>query len=158
MPKNTSKPDNNFRVERNKLGADGKSIYGPDRKPIKEKVKMENSTFQDGREQKFYFPEGHPQAGLFKGMAVILKERGYTGCTGTKGKPAECAKFKCLPQASAVDCCCRRILFNELDFANVPSFLELECNACGYGVIFLPKFYPELNPIEQCWGSSKRTY
>lgn len=141
-----------------KLGADGKPIYGPDRKPIKEKVRMANGTFRDGREQKFYFPEGHPQVGLFKGMATILEERGYTGCNGMKGKLAECAKFKCPPQAGAVNCCCRRILFNEPDFVNVPSLLELECNARGYGVNFLPKFHPELNPIEQCWGSSKRTY
>lgn len=156
MPKNPSKPDNSFGVERNKLGADGKPIYGPDRKPIKEKVGMANGTFRDGHEQEFYFLEGHPQAGFFKGMALILEEHGYTGCTGTKGKPAECAKFKCPP--GVIDCCCHRILFNEPDFVNVPSLLELECNEQGYGVIFLPKFYPELNPIEQCWGSSKRTY
>jgi hypothetical protein len=31
MPKNPSKPDSNFGVERNKLGADRKPIYGPDR-------------------------------------------------------------------------------------------------------------------------------
>ena len=117
---------------------------------------MANGTFQDGCEQEFYFPNSHPQGGLFKGIEIILKDRGYTGCIGTKGKLAECAKFKCPP--GAADCCCRRILFNEPDFVNVPFLLQLECNARGYDVIFLPKFHPELNPIKQCWGSSKRTY
>ncbi|KAF9035819.1 hypothetical protein BJ165DRAFT_1508454 [Panaeolus papilionaceus] len=61
MPKGPSKShDTNFGVSRNKLNADGKPVYGP-----------------DGREQDFYFPDGHPQAGLFKGMAQILEERGW---------------------------------------------------------------------------------
>jgi hypothetical protein len=62
---------------------------------------MANGKFQDGREQEFYFSDGHPQAGLFKGMAIILEEHGYMGCTRMKGKLAECAKFKCPPQAGA---------------------------------------------------------
>jgi transposase len=28
----------------------------------------------------------------------------------------------------------------------------------GVWVLSLPKFSPELNPIKQCWGFSKRTY
>ena len=66
MPKNPSKPDSNFGVEWNKLGADRKPIYGPNQKPITEKVWMANGTSQDGTEQEFYFPEIHLQAGLFK--------------------------------------------------------------------------------------------
>ncbi|KAF8156692.1 hypothetical protein B0H34DRAFT_847462 [Crassisporium funariophilum] len=42
MPKNPSKPECNFGVERNKVGDDGKPVYGPDRKPVKEKVRMAN--------------------------------------------------------------------------------------------------------------------
>ena len=97
MPKNPSNPVGNFSIERNKLGADGTLTYGPDCKPIKEKVKMANGTFQDGREQEFYFPNGHPQGGLFKGMAIIFEQRAYKGCIRTKGKLTECAKFKCPP-------------------------------------------------------------
>jgi hypothetical protein len=155
MPKNMPK-DGNFFVERNKLDPDGKAIYGPDRKALKEKVKMANRRFADGTEQEFYIPEGHEHAGIFKGMAVILEERGYTDCIGAKGKRAECVKFKCAP--GATDCCCRRILYNEPDFVHVPSLLEMECNARGFQVILLPKFHCELNFIEQCWGYAKRTY
>jgi hypothetical protein len=155
MPKNIPK-EGNFLVERNKVGPDGKVMYGTDRKALKEKVKMANGHFADGTTQEFYFPEGHEHAGVFKGMAIILEERGYTGCVGTKGKKAECPKFKCAP--GATDCCCRRLLYNEPDFANVPSLLEIECSARGFRVIFLPKFHCELNFIEQCWGYAKRTY
>jgi len=70
MPKNIPK-DGNFLVEQNKVGPDGKVMYGTDR----EKVKMANGQFADGTEQEFYFPEGHERAGVFKGMVVILEER-----------------------------------------------------------------------------------
>ncbi|KAF8150969.1 hypothetical protein B0H34DRAFT_665821 [Crassisporium funariophilum] len=40
----------------------------------------------------------------------------------------------------------------------VPSLSEFNCAACGFHVIFLPKFHCKLNPIKQCWGYSKRTY
>ena len=156
MPKNVPPESSNFFVQRNKVGPDGKTIYGPNRKPLKESVKMGNGKLADGTAQGFYFPDGHIRAATFKGMAIILEERGYTGCIGPKGKRAECPKFKCKP--GATDCCCRRILYNEPDFVNVPSLLEIECNSRGFQVLFLPKFHCELNFIEQCWGFAKRTY
>jgi hypothetical protein len=119
-------------------------------------VAMGSGQFADGSAQEFYYPPGHEHEGIFKGMAVILKERGYTGCVGRKGKLAECHQFKCKP--GATDCCCRRILFNEPDFVNVASLLEIECGARGFKVIFLPKFHCKLNFIEQCWGWAKRVY
>ncbi|KAJ7576208.1 hypothetical protein C8J56DRAFT_762018, partial [Mycena floridula] len=64
--------------------------------------------------------------------------------------------FKCA--APALDCCCRRMLYNQLDFTHVPSLLETTCAARGVRVIFLPKFHCELNFIEQCWGYPKRVY
>jgi hypothetical protein len=86
-------------------------------------------------------------------MAVILEERGFEGVQKVR---AECSGFKC---DKAVDrCCCRRMLFNEPDFVNVESLLEITCKARGYAVIFLPKFHCELNFIEQCWGFAKRKY
>lgn len=36
--------------------------------------------------------------------------------------------------------------------------LETHCARLGVEVIFLPKFHPELNMIEQCWGYAKRVY
>lgn len=69
---------------------------------------------------------------------------------------AECKDFKCAPGATS--CCCCRILYNQHDFANVPSLLEITCRAKGFTIIFLPKFHCELNFIEQCWGYAKRIY
>ncbi|KAF8227857.1 hypothetical protein L208DRAFT_1148451, partial [Tricholoma matsutake] len=71
MPKNPSKPEKNFGVLINVLGLDGWPIHGPDGKILKQKVWMRNRRF-DGREQEFYYPEGHEKAGIFKGMAAIL--------------------------------------------------------------------------------------
>ncbi|KAH9924420.1 uncharacterized protein B0H18DRAFT_1119954 [Fomitopsis serialis] len=57
------------------------------------------SSTGDGSPQSFYFPPGHPNAGLFKGMAIILEERGYGDM---KGKRAECKGFKC-PHQQNID-------------------------------------------------------
>ncbi|OAX33859.1 hypothetical protein K503DRAFT_775150, partial [Rhizopogon vinicolor AM-OR11-026] len=50
------------------------------------------------------------------------------------------------------------LLYNEPDFVNVKSFLEIACEARGFRAIFFPKFHCELNFIEQCWGYSKQVY
>jgi hypothetical protein len=86
-------------------------------------------------------------------MAVILKERGHKEAMNLR---AECKGFKCAPPA--LDCCCRRLLFNEPHFANVDTILEATCEVRGFHIIFLPKFHCELNFIEQCWGYAKRLY
>jgi hypothetical protein len=119
---------------------------------------MLSGTFADGTKQSFYFPEDHStHLGLFKGMGIILEERGFTGTTGPKGLRAECGKnFSCKP--GATDCCCRWILYTQPDFVNVPSVLETVCKAKGFKALFLPKFHCELNFIEQCWGFAKRQY
>jgi hypothetical protein len=121
---------------------------------LKEYVQMEDTQFRDGQPQPLYFPEGHPWAGVFKGMAVILQERGYD----VTWKRASCGskKFNYLP--GATDCCCQQMLFNELDFVNVKSELEEVAKSLGVQVIYLPKYHCELNPIEQCWGYAKRIY
>jgi hypothetical protein len=131
----------------------GKIEYTPDGSPAKIKVRMADARFADGNAQSLYFPEGHERAGVFKGMAVILQERGFGDMSKVR---AECKHFKCPP--GATNCCCRRILFNQPDFANVLSLLELTCKSRGFKVIFLLKFHCELNFIEQCWGYAKRLY
>ncbi|TFY73044.1 hypothetical protein EWM64_g10968, partial [Hericium alpestre] len=86
-------------------------------------------------------------------------ERGYNKAMIDKLR-TECKGFKCGTSTWDPEnpCCCRRILFNEPDFADVPSILETHCKARGYEAVFLPKFHCELNPIEQCWGRAKRYY
>ncbi|KAF9219452.1 hypothetical protein BS17DRAFT_858841 [Gyrodon lividus] len=94
----------------------------------------------DGSPQSLYFPNGHPQ----HGYCDMLHVR------------AECPGFICDPMVE--HCCCRRMLYNEPDFVNVKSTLELACALEGVCVLFLPKFHCELNFIEQCWGHTKQTY
>lgn len=143
-------------VDANVLGADGKPVYGPDGKVLKHRVRMEDGKFSDGSAQSLYFTEGHEKAGVFKGMAVILEERGFVGMTKLR---AECEKFKCKPSGEEpATCCCRRILYNQPDFVDVESLLETACKARGFRCLFLPKFHCELNFIEQCWGAAKREY
>ncbi|KIM77358.1 hypothetical protein PILCRDRAFT_76818 [Piloderma croceum F 1598] len=84
MPKFTPAVGNNWGVETNIIGADGKPTYGPDGKILKTKVQMRDGTFADGSPQTFYFPEGHAREGVFKGMAVtcgsgpLLRMAGYS--------------------------------------------------------------------------------
>jgi hypothetical protein len=153
MPKFTPKIGNNWGIEAAKRDTAGNLVYNADGSLAKEKIRMGNTVLSDGTVQSLYFPDGHARAGVFKGMAVILEERGYTGAHQMR---AECKSFNCAPPA--LDCCCRRILFNEPDFAHVDTILETTCSARGFQVIFLPKFHCELNFIEQCWGYAKRLY
>ena len=155
MPKFTSKPESNWLIEVNAVDANGKPIYTPDGKLLKTKIQMQDATFADGTKQSLYFPPGHKKEGLFKGMEVILKERGLISESRLK---AQCnSKFDC-PDKGQTNCCCRRVLYNQPDFVEVESLLETYCKSRGVTVIFLPKFHCELNFIEQCWGYAKRIY
>ncbi|KAH9923306.1 hypothetical protein B0H21DRAFT_701256 [Amylocystis lapponica] len=152
MPKLPTMPGKAvFMVSRDVKGADGKPVYGPDGKKLKEKVRMTDGQFTDGTPQSLYFPPGHERAGDHKGMALILQERGFVNAPQLR---AECPKFQC-PKDAVGPCCCRRLLYNQLDFEAVETILETHCKARGYQVIFLPKFHCELNFIEQCWGRAK---
>ena len=72
--------------------------------------------------------------GVPKGMKQILEERGIR----TDSLKAEDM---------------RKILSNHKnEKPRVISYLESK----GYRALFLPKFYPELNPIERVWGQAKR--
>ena len=153
MPKKTSSPKKNWGVEITDHDANGKLIYGSDGKPLKKKINMQDGRFTDGSPQPLYFGPDHPRAGIFKGMAVILQERGFTE---ESKLCAECPKFKCKP--GETKCCCRRVLYSQPDFVAVESLLETHCKARGFSVIFFPKFHCELNFIKQCWGYAKQIY
>jgi hypothetical protein len=153
MPKGISKLGSNWGVRTNLLDVNGNLVYDTHGKLVKTKVRMEDAVFANGEKQSLYFPEGHEHVGLFKGMAVILQERGLNAESKLR---YECAGFKCPKQTEP--CCCRRVLYDQPDFIAIDSLLEKACKARGYTVIFLPKFHCELNFIEQCWGSAKRTY
>ena len=77
MPKLTPKEGSNWGIEVTKHDKNGKIIYNANGKPAKIKICMAD-TWVNGQRQILYFEEGHPHAGVFKGMAVILQERGWT--------------------------------------------------------------------------------
>ena len=160
MPKGTKKVGDFWGAVLPVLDSDGNQVYQRDdngkltRKPLKSKVRMDDATFKDGTPQSLYFSDDHATSpGCFKGMAVLLVERGLV--TESKLR-AECHGFKC--QAGATACCCHRILYTQPDFVGVESVLEAHCYLWGFKVLFLPKFHCELNFIEQCWGYAKRKY
>jgi hypothetical protein len=154
MPKNIPKPGTNWGIEVTKCNpTTGKLVCKPDGTSEKVKIRMKDGQLPNGKAQSFYFPEGHPWAGIFKGMAVILEERGF----GNMSKMhAECKGFKCA--LGVTNCCCCRILYNQPDFANVDSLLETICIVHGILILFLLKFHCKLNFIEQCWGCAKNVY
>jgi DNA-directed RNA polymerase subunit N (RpoN/RPB10) len=160
MPKGTKAVGEFWGADLPVLDSDGKQVYQRDntgkltRKPLKNKVPMDDAQFKDGSPQKLYYPDDHStHPGCFKGMAVLLAERGLVEESKLR---YECPGFKCKPGATS--CCCRRTLYSQPDFVAVESLLEAHCRSRNFGVLFLPKFHCELNFIEQCWGYSKRKY
>ena len=102
MPKNPSKPEQNFGVFVNIFGPAGQPVHGPDGKILKQNVRVKNGKFSNGQEQELYYPDGHVKAGLFKGMAAILMECGYN----VSNKKAQCGKsFTDCPEGM-MTCCC----------------------------------------------------
>ncbi|THU98051.1 hypothetical protein K435DRAFT_661731 [Dendrothele bispora CBS 962.96] len=153
--KMTKGPSANFFTSVQARDDQGKPIPGQ-----RTKIQMKPGKLPDGTEQPLYYPDdfkdekGQPSelAGKFKGIVNILLERNIN----IEGKKFECRGFKCA--SPAVDCCMKRILYNQPDFSNQESILEATYRERGFQVIFLPKYHCELNPIEQCWGYSKRLY
>ena len=145
MPKFTSKPESNWLIEVNAVDANRKPIYTPDGKILKTEIQMQDTTFADGTKQSLYFFPVHEKEGLlFKGIKVILKERGLIAESRLK---AQCnSKFDC-PDKGQTNCCCCRVLYNQPDFVEVESLLKTYCKSCGIAVIFLLKFHCELNFI-----------
>ncbi|KEP45062.1 DDE family endonuclease [Rhizoctonia solani 123E] len=140
-----------------KVGGDG---IGPSGQKIK--VKYAPAILPDGTIQQLYHPLDHPieeLRGTFKGMAQILAERGIQGARKLKLVCPSIDSQKgqgCLPGATS--CCARRVMQNQPDFCSQKSILQIQAEAEGFSVIYLPKYHCELNPIEQCWGAAKRVY
>ncbi|KZV85794.1 hypothetical protein EXIGLDRAFT_622608 [Exidia glandulosa HHB12029] len=162
MPKLVSKTlEDTWYIQRNVIDpGTRRPRRNPDRTYVKERIRMRDTRNpKTGEVQSLYYPDDHElYPGRFKGMAQLLIERGWDPERLKAGGElkAECSSFKCADITAA--CCTRRILFNEPDFANVPSLLETSMEEYGISVLFLPKFHCELNPIEQCWGYAKRIY
>jgi len=74
MVLNTPKPGKNWLVEVPELDDQGRQVYASDGTKLKKKVQMAPGTLPNGDPQPLYFPDGHPHAGIFKGMSVILRE------------------------------------------------------------------------------------
>ena len=115
---------------------------------------MRHSTLPSGEYQLLYFPEDHDTyPGWFKGMEVIIRERGLWP---EKGLAAQCPDFKC--PADRTDCCCWHLLFNQPDFAYQKPELQEYIESRGHICDFYPKYHCELNFIEQYWGAAKLHY
>ena len=96
------------------------------------KQKVMRDTVWGGRVQTMNYALGIP-----KGMRVVLEERGINTRTLVGDQM-------------------REILAQHDDFKNEKSRVEHFLDAKGHTVLFLPKFHPELNPIERVWAQSKR--
>jgi hypothetical protein len=143
----------NWGAKVNQCHKNGKPMYRSGGKILKTKIPLTNGQLPDGIPQSFYFESGS-QAGLFKGMTIILQE---WGLIQESKICAECKKFDCLT-IQVVPCCQHHTLYNQPDFREVKSHLEIICEAWGYEAIFLLKFHCELNFTEQYWGYAKRIY
>ena len=86
----------------------------------------------DGRVQKMYTTVRGEK--IPKGMKMVLEERGVS----TAGKNSDCM---------------RKELASHADLKNMVERILVEK---GHICVFLPKFHPELNPIERVWAQLKR--
>jgi hypothetical protein len=121
------------------------------------KERLLGAQLPDGSPQSLYWPPGHPKGHptewWFKGTAQILFERGWTNAFNLLATCAGgCANL------AATNCCCRRALYSQPDFMQQKSALEELIEARGFSLLLIPKYHCELNPIEQCWGASKRVF
>ena len=77
--------------------------------------------------------------------------------TGWPGIPQGYPWYSLAPEASGI-CCCHHLLYNEPNFVDVKSILELHCEKQGFKVLFLRKFHCDLNPLEMVWHRAKYHY
>jgi hypothetical protein len=92
----------------------GKIQYASNGKPQKAVIQMGSHSHSN-----FYDSDG-----LFIGMTRILEECGLVAESKLK---ASCKGFNC--EKGATDCCQRRVLYNQPDFTEGESALEIACKA-----------------------------
>jgi len=141
----------------------GHGIYAPDTlltrdmnfNPSGSQPRLRNGWFINGLGEKvvqeMVFPTDHPTfPDKPKGMKQTLTEQGLFQAK----LRMQCKKPNCDPNAT--DCCAKRILDLQPDFAEQKSLVHETIEAAGHLCIMLPKCHCELNFIEFFWGAMKR--
>ena len=100
------------------------------------KQRIMRDTTWNGKVWKMYYIDGGGKK-VAKGMKMVLEERGVS----TAGKGGDWM---------------RKTLGEHLDFKTEKSMIEHMLIRKGHIPCFLPKFHPELNPIERVWAQLKR--
>ncbi|KAL5466926.1 hypothetical protein EMCRGX_G031089 [Ephydatia muelleri] len=112
--------------------------------------------FSEGDGPPFYSPSLDPNNYVNKpnGIRQVLWERGLLKPDMTlDGKWVDGQGNKPVRDVSTS----ARYRFSQCpDFLNQKSALQLQIETRGHRCEFLPKYHPELNPIELCWGWVKR--
>ena len=98
------------------------------------KQRIMRDTVYDGRTQKMYFTERGQKVAT--GMRIVLEEHGNS----TAGKNGDWM---------------RATLASHSDFKHEKCMIEHLLIDKGHIPMFLPKFHPELNPIERVWAQLK---
>nr|GAT46270.1 predicted protein [Mycena chlorophos] len=181
-----SMPEDALCVTKMNVGAGGKQpkmrdTVIPANNPFGHGGKPQSLCFPD------HLPDDHPHKkdeGQPKGMKIILAERGYTAASLGKRLIGDCGQCKARrarkvqpdpnekhnsddesaesegedESSEPVDCCMRRILSLQDDFAKQKCLLQMVVEEAGHICHFLPKFHPELNAIEYYWGWVKRYF
>ena len=125
----------------------------------KQTAHMRDGSFITGQSQSLYYPDSHcTYPGWFKGMKVILQERGIQLDKKTLAQCDKDAFGKCQDKSLTSKCCYCQVLYNQKDFQDQKGALQELVEARGHICNFYPKFHPELNFIEQYWGASKYSY
>jgi hypothetical protein len=109
MPKCTPKVGHSWGIEVTKCDVEGKPVYLLNRSPEKIKIQMCDAQLEDGTPP-LYFPEGHPCAGVFKGMATILEEHGFGSMSKVVFKSPVWSGFLVL---RGLNCNCNRSAFSQ---------------------------------------------
>jgi hypothetical protein len=100
-----------------------------------------------GECQSFYYPDSDPnRPGWFKGMEQIIRERGLWPLAGL---PVDCTGPKRPASEGQANCCCRHLLYLQLDFMSQKPQLQEHIELRGHLCDFYPKYHCELNFIEQ---------
>ena len=124
----------------------------------KQTIRMRDALFE-GRPQPLYYPDDHQTwPGWFKGMKLILQERGIQLDKNTRAQCNKKAFGRCKNKSLESKCCYWRVMYNQKDFRKQKGALQELVEARGHICDFYPKFHPELNFIEQYWGASKYAY